>query len=128
MATGRIGCRCGPSYAQATVLEQDSPVPTASGQHWSGGLGPAAAEDLQALGQDLLEVRGSMSMSQCVRAGLTRFASGSAPSISRAVVPSYLHSQVSGISASSAKGTAKVCPFGHRYSAGLRGASSALRS
>jgi hypothetical protein len=49
--------------------------------------------------------RRSSSMSQWVRGGLAFFCSGSLPSISRATLPSNLHSQVIGTSASTAKGT-----------------------
>ena len=91
----------------------------------------AAAEHLEPLGQDLFEVGDGAALHEHVpvgAGGLAFLGSGSSPSMRRATEPSNLHSQTGGISASSANGTAKTWPFGHRYSADLRGAGSAFRS
>jgi UPF0716 protein FxsA len=72
--------------------------------------------------------RRSRSMSQWVLGGLAFFCSGSLPSTRRPMLPSNLHSQVMGTSASTAKGTSNRCPLAQRYSRVCRGASSVLRS
>lgn len=73
-------------------------------------------------------VRRSMSMSQCVRAGLPFFSSGPSPSTSSACAPHTLHSHSGGISASTENGISKRWPFWHAYSTAWRGARSMPRS
>ena len=114
-----------PAESPGLCAHERPPRPGPGGRRGttSGGATATGANLFQPLVEDVVQfghVRRSRSMSQWVRGGLAFFCSGSLPSTRRATVPSNLHSQVIGTSASTANGTSNDGPLhtGTRESVG----------